>query len=78
MVRYIKNIILPYVEKVKLEKRLSPDQPSLVLFDVFKGHQTEEVDTLLEENKLLKVLVPSTATGPHLQQSSKRPPESQL
>ena len=58
VVRYIKKIILPYVEKVKLEKQLSPDQPSLILCDVFRGHETEEVDILLKENKLLKVLIP--------------------
>ena len=51
VVRYVKIIFLYYVQKVKVEKQLSPDQPSLILCDVFRGNKTEEVDILLEENK---------------------------
>ena len=58
VVRYIKKIMLPYVEKVKLEKQLY----SLILCHVFRRHETEEVDILLKENKLLKVHIPSTCT----------------
>lgn len=57
----MKKVILPYVEKVKKENELSLDQPSLVIFNMFKGHRFKEVDTLLGESKLLKVLVPSNS-----------------
>ena len=40
----------------------SPDQPALVIYDVFRGHIAPEVDELFEENKLLKVTVPSNCT----------------
>ena len=59
--RYIKNIILPYVQKIR-SKLSSPDQHVLVIFDVFRGHLLPEVDELLEENRLLKVVVPSNCT----------------
>ena len=62
MVRYITNIILPYVARVKEEKNLPADQPALVIFDVFCGHRVEDVETVLEDNKLLSVLVPSNCT----------------
>ena len=60
--RYITNIILPYVARVKEEKNLPADQPALVIFDVFRGHRVEDVETVLEDNKLLSVLVPSNCT----------------
>ena len=62
MVRYITNIILPYVARVKEKKNLPADQPALVIFDVFRGHRVEDVETVLEDNKLLSVLVPSNCT----------------
>ena len=61
VVRYIENIILPHVRKVRSELS-SPDQHGLVIFDVFRGHLLPEVDEVLEENKLLKVVVPSNCT----------------
>ena len=33
-----------------------------MIFDVFRGHLVPEIDEILEENKLLKVLVPSNCT----------------
>ena len=62
VVRYITNIILPYVQKVKQEKCLPADQRALVIFDVFKGHKIEDVGTVLEENNLISVIVPSNCT----------------
>ena len=61
VIRYISNIILPYVHKVRSDLS-SPDQHGLVIFDVFRGHLVPEVDEVLEENKLLKVVVPSNCT----------------
>lgn len=54
-VAYIKNIILPSVE-------FSPNQHVLVIFNVFRGHLVAEADSILEENKLLIVVVPSNYT----------------
>ena len=51
MVRYITNVILPYVAKVKEEKNLPAEQHALVIFDVFRGHTVQDVHTLLEYKK---------------------------
>ena len=59
--RYIKKIIIPYVEETRREMSC-PDQYALVIFDCFRGHLVQEVDELLEEHKLIKVLVPSNCT----------------
>jgi hypothetical protein len=61
-VRYIKNIILSYIQKVKQEKYLPAEQHAMVIFDVFKGHRIEDVETVLKENNLVSVIVPSNCT----------------
>ena len=48
---------LPRVQKIRSELS-SPDQYGLMIF----GHLVPEVDQLLEENRLLKVVVPSNCT----------------
>ena len=50
-----------YVQKVKKEKSFQTDHHALVIYDVFKGHFVEGVDTVLEENKLsvISIVVPS-------------------
>ncbi len=35
---------------------------ALVIFDTFKGHKGEEMDSLLMENNILSVIVPSNCT----------------
>ena len=59
---YIKKIIIPFVEQKRKDLKLPPDQPALALFDVFKGQQTEEVASLLEENNILLVPIPANCT----------------
>ena len=66
VMEYIKKIIIPFVEQKRKDLKLPPDQPALALFDVFKGQQTEEVATLLEENNILLVPIPANCTD-HLQ-----------
>ena len=62
VVRYINNVILPYFRQVRAEKGLLDTQPGLCIYDVFKGHKKNEVQTLVEENKILTVFVPSNCT----------------
>ena len=58
--RFISNVILPYVKAIRA-KNNTPDQRALVIFDVFKGHTGEAVQTLLEENHIFRVTVQTTA-----------------
>ena len=46
--RFISNVILPYKKAIRA-KNNTPDQEALVIFDVFKGHTGEAVQTRFEE-----------------------------
>ena len=52
-IRFISNVILPYVKDIRA-KNNTPDQEALVIFDVFKGHTGEAVQTLLEKTVSLE------------------------
>lgn len=60
--RFVRNIIVPYVRQTQAEKGLSPTHKALVIFDVFHGQTIDEVHELLEENHISVVLVPSNCT----------------
>ena len=54
-------MILLYVTEVR-EKMSTLDQVALVIFDVFKGHMCDSVQSLLESYKILQVHVPNNCT----------------
>ena len=56
------EVILPYVQRIKKERNLPADQRTLVTFDVFKVHRVEDVETVLGENNVVSVIVPSNCT----------------
>ena len=60
--RFIHNIIIPYIQKTRSEIKLSPTQPALVIFDVFRGQTVPEVLELLEENHIHVAFVTSNCT----------------
>lgn len=62
MVRYIKNVIRPYVDNVKDELDLPLAQKALVIFDCFRGQITEKFLSTLESNHLVYVTVPPNCT----------------
>ena len=45
-----------------LKLKLSDDHPALEIFDVFKGQQTADIATILEENNIHVVDVPPNCT----------------
>ena len=54
-IRFIQHIIIPYIQDVRAEDN-TPDQAALVVFDVFKGHMGEAVQSLIEQDtKTLKM-----------------------
>ena len=61
--RFIGIVILPYVKAIRA-KNDTPDQGALVIFDVFKCHTCEAVQTLLEKNRIFRVTVPNNCTDP--------------
>ena len=38
MIRYIKNILVPYYDKQKELRGIISEQPDIALFDIFKAH----------------------------------------
>ena len=61
-IRYIKNIIIPYVRKTNQKAGRPNDAPALVIFDEFKGQNTDLVYDLLRDHNLYHVLIPANCT----------------
>ena len=49
MLHFLEKIIIPYMEK-KWEDLQQPNQPALVVFDVYAAHRTEAVTQKLIDN----------------------------
>ena len=63
MVEYIDKIIVPYVDRKRVDLDQSDDYPAVAIFDNFKGQLTERVTQVLEENNIQSVLIPANHTG---------------
>ena len=62
MLAYIKEIIVPYVDRIRDQLNVDESQAALAIFDHFKGQLTENVVQLLEEHNIQSVLVPASCT----------------
>lgn len=60
MVRYIENIIVPYVAARRTS--FEEDTPALIIIDNFKGQITSAITELLEANNIHVVLLPPNTT----------------
>ena len=52
----LEKIMFPYVEKKKKELNLPLDQKAKLIFDVFKGHVTEKVTSIIEKNNSYQII----------------------
>ena len=59
---YVKNIILPYIRKVRRTQNLSKSQMALCIFDVFRAQMGEDYLDFLFENNIKVVYVPACCT----------------
>ena len=59
MKEYLKQFIIPYVERKRKDLQLTSNHPALALFDVFKGQQTDDIAAILEENDIIVVPIPA-------------------
>ena len=62
MMGYLHCILLPYIEKVRKELKLSATQRAFVIFDQFKAQNTEGFLQALEKNNISVVGVPPNCT----------------
>ena len=60
--QYLKKIILPFIELKRMELGLSASHPALVLFDHFRGQNTERCFNFLEDHHIHHVLIPKNCT----------------
>ena len=62
MIRYIKNIIVPFISQKREFLKLEKTHPALAIFDCFKGQTTPGVLALLESHNIISVAVPANCT----------------
>ena len=63
MLRFVDNVIFPYVQETRQAMGLSEDQKALVILDVFKAHLCESLKEKLTDKNILHVYVPAGCTG---------------
>ena len=61
-IKYLKEIIIPYVEQKRKESDLT-DQATLLIWDVFRGQKTEPVLEVLRENNTITKYIPNNMTN---------------
>ena len=61
-IKVINEVVIPYLCAKKEELNLPTNQPSLLIFDVFRGQMTDRVLNLLKVNNIFIVKVPSNMT----------------
>ena len=61
-IRFVKNIILPYISTTLKDLGLGAEHMAVVIFDTFKGHTGSEMESLLLENNIISVIVSSNCT----------------
>ena len=62
IIRLIKDVLVPYIEKVKEEKALPESQKSLLVWDAFKAQSTPKVMDTLSSFGIETVMVPKNMT----------------
>ena len=62
MTEYIRNIIVPYVQRQRKDLKLAPDHAALAIYDEFKGQLTPGIFSLLDANHIFVVKVPPNCT----------------
>ena len=60
--KLLKEVINPYVEKVREEMGLPIDQKALLIWDAFRGQQSQPITDALEDYSLVTVMVPKNLT----------------
>jgi len=62
MTDYLNKVLIPYVERKKLELHLGSRYPAVVMFDNFKAQSTAEILQLLDDSCIHVILIPPNCT----------------
>ena len=62
-IQFFKEIIFPYLEKIKKEKKYPKEQHSLIIMDTFKGQDNDSLKELCSKNNCIVVIVPHNLTN---------------
>lgn len=62
MKRYLEKVIVPFLERKRVELKLPPTHPALAIFDCFRGQTTSDFYRLLETYSINYVIVPANCT----------------
>ena len=58
----IKEVLVPYINKIKKERSLPATQKSLLLWDAFKAQSTDKVMGVISDHGIESVMVPKNMT----------------
>ena len=57
MIKYLEDVIVPFVIKTRENLGVSQSQPALAIFHHFKGQLTSSITSILEQNNIHSVLI---------------------
>ena len=61
-IKFLNEIILPYVIKTREQLSLPTDQKALIIFDVFTSQMTSQFNVVVQSNDLVSANVPGNMT----------------
>lgn len=62
MLRYVKKIIVPFLNNKRASLHLNKKHPALCIFDHFRGQMTTEFKNMLSKHNIVYVTVPANCT----------------
>ena len=62
MTDYLNKVLIPYVERKRLELHLGSRYPAVVMFGNFKAQCTAEILQMLDDSRIYVILIPPNCT----------------
>ena len=63
VIELLEKVVFPFVVEKRKELSLPDEQKAILVFDVFKGQETERVQSLIADNNCISVFVPANMTN---------------
>lgn len=63
MMKYVKEVLVPYVKEVKNTSSIYDSVKPLLIFDVYKAHRDQELLQLIKDSGFVYTFVPASCTG---------------